>query len=86
MSAGPFKAEETGFFSAGTWVDRVLAWIQVIRTVGARDLVQVLLQASCGLRFPVQWTLFLARPRGLVPGEQCGYLAGCLLGRCPLVG
>ena len=41
MSAGLFVAGVTGFFSAGTRVVRVPAWLLVMRTLGAPDLVQV---------------------------------------------
>ena len=50
MLAGPFVAGDTGFFSTGTRVGRALAWILVMRTLGAPDLVRLLfrgfLQAS----------------------------------------
>ena len=44
MLAGSFVAGETGFFSAGAWVGRVSAWILVIQTLGAPNLVLVLLR------------------------------------------
>ena len=42
MSAGPFLAGKTGFFSAGAWVGCVPAWLLVIRALGAPDLGWVL--------------------------------------------
>ena len=44
MSAGPFMAGETGYFSAGTRVGCVPAWLLVIRALGTPDLVWVLLR------------------------------------------
>ena len=43
MLAGPVVAGETGFFSSGTCVGCVPAWLLVRRTLGAPDLVRVLL-------------------------------------------
>ena len=42
MSAGPFMAGETGYFSAGTRFGCVPAWLLVIRALGAPDLGWVL--------------------------------------------
>ena len=39
MSAGTFVAGETGFFSVGARVGRVPAWLLVMQTLGAPDLV-----------------------------------------------
>ena len=44
MSAGPFVAGVTGFFSAGTRVGRVPALLLVMRTLGSPELVRVPLQ------------------------------------------
>ena len=41
MSAVPFVAGVTGFFSAGTRFGRVPAWFLVMRTLGAPDLVRL---------------------------------------------
>ena len=43
---------EPGFFSAGTWVGRVPAWILVIRTLGTPDLRWVLLRGFLRASFP----------------------------------
>ena len=45
MLDGPFVAGDTGFFSSGTRVGRVPAWLLVMRTLEAPDLVRVPLQS-----------------------------------------
>ena len=52
MSDGPFVAGETGFFSAGTRVCRVLAWLLVIWTLETPDLGRVLMWGFLRASFP----------------------------------
>ena len=52
MLAGPFVAGETGFFSTGTQVGRVPAWLLVIQTLGNPDLGWVILRGFLRALFP----------------------------------
>ena len=52
MLAGTFLTGETGFFSAGTWVFCLPAWLLVIRTPGTPDLGRLLLWGFLWASFP----------------------------------
>ena len=52
MSAGHFVAGVTGFFSAGTRVGCVPAWLLVMQMLGAPDLVRVPLRGFLRASIP----------------------------------
>ena len=76
MLAGSFVAGDTGFFSAGAWVGRVSAWILVIQTLGAPNLVLVLLRGFLRASVPCSMAPLAGTAAWLGAGGASGASGG----------
>ena len=76
MSAGTFVAGETGFFSAGTRVGCVLAWLLVRRMIGAPDQVGVPLRGFLRASLPCSMVPLTGAAAWLSAGGEVGISDG----------
>ena len=72
MSAGPFVVGVMGFFSSGTRVGHVHAWILVMRMLVAPDLVQVLLRGFLRASITCSTAPLAGAAAWLGAGEEVG--------------